>query len=283
MHELRPRGVQLVAREQRSRALHLREHLDLRLRFRGNKRFVEHIFEPRMAAGHHTRHVEVVQQRPRLAVGSRAGDDVPQRMPRVASIRVIRRHLQTPVEVAEQRFCECEARRVGRNELRARVRERVLFDFARAARLLLRRRLARPCIGVDVGDASRPRFQRRHAERVEQPIHERFAPWRELVRKTAEFHRDAALRGFAAVGANLDSAHAGEERRRPVVARKIYLQLRKRALALAPARVAAHADLDAVDRDRLAAVAIAERPGDAEILVRAGPVEQRVERRLELQ
>ena len=119
-----------------------------------------------MTASDHARHIEVVQQRPGLAAAQVGDRDIPHRVTPVAAVVVAGRHLQAPVEVANQSLAERYRQRIGRCEQRLRGRELLLGDVTAAAypldciigileddRLPLDRTFSRVCaIGVDIGD-----------------------------------------------------------------------------------------------------------------------------------
>src|SRR5262249_14141792 len=104
-----------------------------------------------------------------------------------------------------------------------------------------------------IRDARGPRFERTHAEDVEQPVDEGLAHGRFLVGPAPETLRKIAVGLVAAVRADLHGLHAAEDRtfHRLGVAEP-ELQLRKAALRFALARAAAHREFDTVDRDVLA-------------------------------
>ena len=268
------------------------------MRVRGQERLVVDVGEPAVAAGHHSGHVEVIYQRSRAAARVHNRQHVPQRVASIASVGVLRRHAQTPIEVAEHRLREGDGGGVGGREPIARVRECVFPDLTLAAealhgfirvleqegvpndRLPLIGRLGRARVSVDVRDARGPRLERRDAKDVEQAIHERFAMRRALVREASVLGGDRVVARLAAVGADLDDRCASKRRiSGQVVRRDLQLQLRERTFAAFSARVAAEADLHALNFRLAAGRTVSHRTRHRQIAVVVCRGEQLIERR----
>ena len=300
-----PHRVEHAAVEERPRALHLAQHLHVDRRSAGDEPRVQDVLEPAMPSGDHAGHVEVVHDRPRTAVGADRSGHVPQRVTIIAAVHISLEHPHAPVEVADQRFGKGERGRVFRREPLPRVRELGLRQFAgggeplqRFAGALEEHRIAddrllligcapRLRVGVHVRDPRGPGLQRRHADRVEQPVDGRLAEWRLLVGKASVLLSQLAVGRFAAVRADLDPFESGKQRplnrARASVLRKVDFEFGKCALALADAGVAAKANLDVVDRDVAPSVRIAERARHGVTVFRSRVLKELIERRRQRQ
>ena len=132
-----------------------------------------------------------------------------------------------------------------------------------------RRRLAAG--GVHIRDPRRPSAQRGHAHRLEQAVDERLAEGRLLVRKPPEFRRQLLSLVLAAMSADPQPLHAGEDR---LVLRRLLLperqfQLREWALAFTPARVASYRQFHSADDDVRPApgISVAEFSSSREVVL----------------